>query len=111
MKRFTILLVSLLLAACAAAPITGPAVDLFHDRLFAASSEHINADDVFAVSPEMKRYAEAEIASRLHSKGRRQGLIDAIYDKAQLKLEHDSAMTRNAAQAFAARSGKWLSLA
>jgi hypothetical protein len=110
MQRWAILLSSLLLAACASAPISGPMESLFHDRLFGAPSERVNADDVFALTPEMKRYAEAEVSGRLHNKGRRQVLIDALYEKGELKLDYDSAITRNAAQAFEARSGNCLSL-
>ena len=40
----------------------------------------------------------------------RQALFDALYQPDQLKLEYDAAMTRNAAQAFAVRSGNCLSL-
>jgi len=65
---------------------------------------------VFAVSPEMRHYLHTEIAPHLHREGPLQGLFDALYSKRQLKLEYDSAMTRNAAQAFAARSGNCLSL-
>jgi tetratricopeptide (TPR) repeat protein len=110
MQRWAILLSSLLLAACASAPVSGPTEGLFHDRLFGTPSERINADDVFALTPEMKRYAEAEVSGSLHNKGRRQVLIDALYEKGQLKLDYDSAITRNAAQAFEARSGNCLSL-
>lgn len=83
---------------------------LFNDQLFAPPSERISADDVFALSPEMRHYLSTEIAINLHRKGPQQALFDALYAKRQLKLEYDSAMTRNAAQAFAARSGNCLSL-
>src|SRR5262249_17386985 len=42
--------------------------------------------------------------------GRQQALTEALYHHQQLKLEYDSAMTRNAAQAFDAREGNCLSL-
>jgi len=58
----------------------------------------------------MLAYLHNEMTERLHSRGRRQALLDALYDRGQLKLEYDSAMTRNAAQAFGARSGNCLSL-
>ena len=58
----------------------------------------------------MRRYLRTEIAGELHAKGNQQGLFDALYSQGQLKLEYDSVMTRNAAQAFAARSGNCLSL-
>lgn len=100
-----------LLAACAEAPVvTQPPQQLFNDQLFAAPSEPIGADEVFALSDEMRRYLKVDIAHQLRTEGRQRGLIDALSTRSQLKLEYDSAMTRNAAQAFAARSGNCLSL-
>src|SRR5262249_37036771 len=64
----------------------------------------------FARSDEMKHFLNTQIARPLRSKGARQGLVDALYSKDLLKLEYDSLMTRNAAQAFAARAGNCLSL-
>jgi Tfp pilus assembly protein PilF len=83
---------------------------LFDDKLFAPASERIRAADVFAVSEAMKRYLKTDIASLLQAKGPQQGLIDALNSKTQLKIEYDSATTRNAAQAFAERAGNCLSL-
>jgi hypothetical protein len=40
----------------------------------------------------------------------RQLLFDALYGNGRLRLDYDSAMTRNATEAFAARSGNCLSL-
>lgn len=110
MKSWTVLLFSSLLAACAAAPVAQRDERFFQDRLFAAPSERVGADDVFALSDGMKRYLREEIAEPARAKGRQRALIDALYSKGQLRLEYDSEMTRNAAQAFAARSGNCLSL-
>jgi len=110
MKPYAVLLFSLMLAACGAAPIVEQPDRLFNDNLFFAPSERISADDVFALSDEMKHYLGTEIAREWRAKSRQQGLFDALYTKGKLKLEFDSAMTRNAAQAFAARSGNCLSL-
>ncbi|MEO8753379.1 MAG: tetratricopeptide repeat protein [Casimicrobiaceae bacterium] len=110
MNKLAVVLLSLLLASCAAAPVTQQDTRFFNDRLFAAPSERISADDVFALSPEMQRYVNDEIAARSKYKGRQRGLIDALYTRDQLTLEYDTEMTRNAAQAFAARSGNCLSL-
>jgi tetratricopeptide (TPR) repeat protein len=113
MKRWTVLLISSLLAACAAAPVAPPAqreTRFFHDRLFAAPRERIGADDLFVASAEMKRYIDEAIAEPARVKGRQRALIDALYSNGQLRLEYDSEVTRNAAQAFAARSGNCLSL-
>ena len=113
MNRWMVLLLSSLLAACAAAPVTPLAqrdARFFHDRLFAAPAERIGADDLFAVSDDMKRYIDDAIANPARVKGRQRALIDALYSNGQLRLEYDTEMTRNAAQAFAARSGNCLSL-
>ena len=109
MKGWAVSLVSVvLLAACASTP---PRVgSLFNDRLFAPPSVRVSADDVFKLSPEMARFLNVEIASDLWAKGAREGLVEAIYRDGQLKIEYDASVTRNAAQAFAARSGNCLSL-
>ena len=99
-----------LLVACAAAPLAERPSGLLDDRLFAAPSERIRADDVFALSDEMKRYLATDMAAQLRASGRQRGLIEALYNRRQLKLEYDSAATRNAAQAFEARAGNCLSL-
>jgi tetratricopeptide (TPR) repeat protein len=104
------LLLSTLLAACATPELAKPPEGLFSDQLFAASSERIRAEDVFALSPEMKHYLTTDIATQVRLKGTQQGLYDALYSKRQLQLDYDSAMTRNAAEAFAARTGNCLSL-
>ena len=110
MKHWLGLLIALLLAACAAPPGASPGPAFFDDARFVAPAEPIRAQDVFALSPEMKRYAAHEIAGQPGRGGIRQGLIDALYKTGELKLEYDSAVTRNAAQAFAARTGNCLSL-
>jgi tetratricopeptide (TPR) repeat protein len=111
MSRWAVLLVCMVLAACASAPPPSPtASQLFHDDLFEAPSQRIQADDLFALSDRMKRYVDFEIAGQLRTKGPQKGLLDALYSKQQLKLEYDSERTRNAMEAFDARSGNCLSL-
>jgi Flp pilus assembly protein TadD len=115
MKACAVVLSTLLLASCASTPVTHRAEfqlksELFRDDLFAAPSARIDADDVFALSPDMRRYLNHEIADRSRIKGPQRGLIDALYDKNQLKLDYDAEVTRNAAQTFAARAGNCLSL-
>jgi len=108
MKTWAVLLGASLLAACSTAP--APPDRLLDDGLFSPPSERISADDVFAVSQEMKQYLATEIADDVRIKGPQQGLFDALYSRNQLQLDYDSVMTRNAAQAFAARAGNCLSL-
>ncbi len=109
MKARAVLLLALMVGACATTPPAPPS-QLLNDHLFAAPSERISADDVFALSDDMKRYLAEEIDGRPLGRGGRQGLVDALYHRGQLKLEYDSVMTRNAAQAFADRAGNCLSL-
>ena len=108
--RCFVALLPLLLAACASTQIVPHPGHLFDDKLFSPPSERISADDIFAVSDAMKRYLKVDIASQLQAKGTQQGLIDALNSKSQLKVQYDSATTRNAAQTFADRAGNCLSL-
>lgn len=113
MKTWLALLLSLLLSACATAPDTRQTArtdHLFHDALFAAPSERVSADDVFALNADMLRYLQHDMAQELRAKGAKQGLFDALKREGRLRLAYDTEITRNAAQTFAARSGNCLSL-
>jgi len=109
MKPFAIVIVVLALAGCASAPPQAPQ-GIERDALFAPPSQPVSAADVFAVSPEMKAFIGSDIARLVHLKGTRRGLFEALRDRAGLSLEYDSAVTRNAREAFAARKGNCLSL-
>ena len=104
------LVATLALAGCAAVPPASESDPLFADALFAAPSEPVDASRVFAASEAMRRYIAEEIGDLPGSKGRQQALMDALRSKAKLKLEYDAAYTRNAAEAFDARTGNCLSL-
>jgi tetratricopeptide (TPR) repeat protein len=115
MNRWAVLWLCTLLAACAPAPKVESGAEpkpetLFADARFAPASERISADDVFALSEPMRQFLASRISREAHLKGRQEGLIDALYTRGQLKLAYDAVMTRNAAQAFDARSGNCLSL-
>jgi len=110
MNRWASLLCCLLLAACASGPPLPPPAPVVNDALFGPPSEPVGPQDVFALSEAMRHYLAVEIAPQLRSKGRQRGLAEALASKRQLRLEYDAAMTRNAAQAFEARSGNCLSL-
>jgi tetratricopeptide (TPR) repeat protein len=110
MKIWAVALISMTLVACATTPGPPRTERLFSDPLFAASSERVSADDVFAFSDDMKRYLGSQFANQLRSKDRQRALIDALYSKNQLKLVYDAEMTRNAPQTFTARAGNCLSL-
>ena len=99
---------SLLLAACAQLPGMRTPGGIFHDELFAVPSRPIDAKRVFALSEPMKVYLKNELIAQQY-KGPRQVLIDAV-SQGQLKLDYDTVNTRNAAEAFEARAGNCLSL-
>ncbi|MEP7329274.1 MAG: tetratricopeptide repeat protein [Betaproteobacteria bacterium] len=106
----TLLLVVVTLAGCAIAPVDRHAEQFFRDSLFQPPTDQIDARQVFALSAEMLRYLDDEIARPMRVKGRQRALVDALYNSGELKLQYDTESTRNAAQAFAARSGNCLSL-
>jgi tetratricopeptide (TPR) repeat protein len=111
--RFTPLLLAaaLLLGACAHAPV--PPVEpqsLLADRLFKPATEIVRTDDVFDMSAAMHRYLAVDLADALRADGKQTGLLEALREKAKLKLEYDAARTKNAADTFANRTGNCLSL-
>lgn len=109
MVQRSIAALSLLVAACAPLPTLTRAPDgILHDELFAAPAKPVDAKQVFALSDAMRTYLRDELSSQQY-KGARQVLIDAV-SHGQLKLEYDSVMTRNAAEAFEAKAGNCLSL-
>ena len=110
MKTLSSLVVAALLSACAAGPMPEQAPRFYHDALFKPPSQPVNAEEIFALSAEMKAYLEGELGDQVRFKGSQKGLIDALYNRGQLRLAYDSVMTRNAAQTFESRSGNCLSL-
>jgi len=78
MRYWLALLLAMILTACATAPPAEQHAGLaFNDKLFLPQSERISAADVFALSPEMKRYLDAH-AAEFKDKGTRKGLFDAL---------------------------------
>jgi tetratricopeptide (TPR) repeat protein len=110
--RLLMTLLALLLAACAtpAPEAPPPPPSLFEDAAFAAPKNVPDARAVFALSPEMHRYLERDIASLIRQLGPQRALVDALHTRTQLRLEYDAELTRNAAEAFEARAGNCLSL-
>ena len=107
MTRCISLVLASLLCACTSVPAPQ---DLFDDALFGPPAERVDTRRVFAVSEPMQRYLGAEIAREVRAKGARRALVDALYTPDALRLEYDAQRTRNAAEAFEARSGNCLSL-
>ncbi len=86
------------------------AAALFLDDRFAIAAERPDPTRVFELSADMRRYLDQQMAPVVKRLGMQQGLVDALYSGDHLRLEYDSAYTRNAAEAYAARSGNCLSL-
>ena len=101
---------ALLLAACATPAPMPATLPLFQDDAFGAPTERVGADDLFALSEPMRQFLKVDIAAQLRAKGAQLGLLDALSSRGPLRLEYDASTTRNAAQAFDARTGNCLSL-
>jgi tetratricopeptide (TPR) repeat protein len=101
----------LTLTACATTPaVTQVPQNLFRDDLFVANTNPMKANDIFVADKAMQQFIATEIVSQLRSTSHQRALFNALYSKAQLRLEYDSSYTRTASEAFAARSGNCLSL-
>ncbi|MRV73343.1 tetratricopeptide repeat protein [Duganella sp. FT92W] len=114
MKRYLLLLLSALslqlLTGCATTTaLPAPSAQLFKDQLFGKPSQDTSTAQIFAVTPEMVKYA-TDILRGHEKKEPQVVLFDALYKKDKLQLDYDATMTRNAAQTFAARKGNCLSL-
>jgi len=83
---------------------------LFRDDLFVADTTIDRTRDIFASDKAMRAFIATEIVSQLRSTSHQRALFNALYNRAQLRLEYDSSFTRTASEAFAARSGNCLSL-
>jgi tetratricopeptide (TPR) repeat protein len=110
--RALVVAAGLALAACATPPgHRAPAPEaLFDDALFGPPTEPIGANRIFALSAEMRRYIRTDMVPLVRKHGAQGGLVEALYRNGQLKLEYESTVTRDAAEAFKARSGNCLSL-
>jgi len=96
------------LAACASTALPPP--DLFNDASFRPPAYPVDAQQALAANEAMRHYVRNELARDGRNSNPRRALADALYRKAGLQLEYDTAMTRTAAQTFEARSGNCLSL-
>ena len=111
MRSWLAIPIMLLVQGCASTKVEGPQREaLFHDKLFGPATERIDAAEIFTANQAMRDYVRYEIAGLIEQKGRQQGLVDALYSSNKLKLNYDAEKTRNAAEAFEARSGNCLSL-
>jgi tetratricopeptide (TPR) repeat protein len=106
----TLICCALLAVGCAhRPPAPAAAPQLLHDNLFAAPTQRVDTEAIFALSDEMLAYVKTEFGQLRAQEDPRRALLEAL-NKHRLKLSYDAGTTRNAAQAFAAKSGNCLSL-
>lgn len=99
-----------LLAACAAPPVRTAPQELFADDVFAPPSEPVGAGDLFALTDAMRSFLRREVSLAAQREGPAHALVNALNDRARLRLDYDATVTRTASQAFEARAGNCLSL-
>lgn len=110
MKTLSAWLFFLLLSGCASVPPPVP-TQLFSDTAFGAPSEAITVDNLFTMSPTMLAYLDSKpFKDQVRAKGSERGLVDALYQKSDLRLEYESSVTRSAADTYQARTGNCMSL-
>jgi tetratricopeptide (TPR) repeat protein len=108
--RFTLLLMFLGLAGCAS--IRGPAPEvnsLVADERFASYPEP-SAQELFAISPDMRRYLAHDLHKPMRDHSVAAGLFRALSARGLLRIAYDASLTRTTAQAFETRAGNCLSL-
>lgn len=111
MKWWLPLVVLVALVSCTAAPVAPERGVLLDDQLFVRpSSPPASRSDLFALTPDMEHYLVSEISPKARANDPKQTLFDALYSNHLLKIDYDSTLTRNAAEAFSDRSGNCLSL-
>lgn len=99
-----------LLSACVSAPPRAVVQGFFRDTAFKPMEEPISPQQVMAMTPAMRRYADETLRPAMARGTPERVLIDALYTQGHLQLEYDAERTRNAAEAFEARAGNCLSL-
>jgi tetratricopeptide (TPR) repeat protein len=110
MNRVWIILPCLFFAGCATQlPALPDPQGLFADSYFALRPTP-TADEVFAVSGDMKRYLSEHIGRRPGWHDRAMELARILRGDTELKLTYDSSKTRIAAESFEERAGNCLSL-
>src|SRR3982750_1540671 len=87
--RLACLAVPLALGACSSMDtrqLVAAAPTFFDDASFAPSTEPLDPNDVFKVTPAMLAFIEQQIMPVSRSKGLQAGLTDALYNRSQLQL-------------------------
>ncbi|MBV8605104.1 MAG: tetratricopeptide repeat protein [Pelomonas sp.] len=114
LRALTFAALAALLAGCATAP--PPSLQpqaVLHDELFQPPGEPVETEaQIFAASPTMQRWVKDHYGQlhRDQNGDLRRALVVALDRDNELHLEYDASYTRDAAEAFDARSGNCLSL-
>jgi Flp pilus assembly protein TadD len=103
MRPLLLPMAAAVLAGCASAPVADVPRQLFADSRFANVARPPVEDDIFALSPAMRAFAQEHFAGSNHMQ-----LAQAL--QREIKLEYDTGATRAAADTFTARAGNCLSL-
>lgn len=103
---------ALLITGCASPPSTTASwtPPPWRDDAFVPSTEPEQAQQLFAVTNEMRRFLRVDLGRAIRSEGPMRGLYKALQSPDLLHLDYDSHRTRTASQAFADRAGNCLSL-
>lgn len=111
MKSFAVWLVVLLLSGCATmTPVPIPH-QVFNDASFAAPKQPVTVDNLFTLSPAMTAHLDSPtFRAHVRARGPEHGLVAALYDKSDLKIEYEASRTRPAAETYEVRSGNCMSL-
>ncbi len=110
MRRIIIALLCVASSACTQLQQVTQVNTYLNDTAFKTSEMEIDPDAVFALDTTMQTYLEQQVIPRAKKIGPQRALYDALSSTEHLKLDYDTEKTRNAREAFAAKSGNCLSL-
>lgn len=110
MRRFILSLLCIACAGCTQLPQISEVQPYFNDAAFRAPAKDIRPEDVLAIDDTMQTYLAKEVLPKARRSSPQRALYDALSSSEHLKLDYDTEKTRNAREAFAAKSGNCLSL-
>ncbi len=109
----TLITICLGLTACAnrlPSQSVEASIALLADAKFQPPATAISAVDIFSLDTSMRQYLQQQLQISSAHDNKRKVLIEALFNSDQLRLDYDSATTRNARETFHARAGNCLSL-
>lgn len=103
-------LASVFSTGCASPQLLATPPALLADALFEPVAPRFDPQTLFALDEPMQAYLRQRLPQVRPGSDSRRALLEALFDKSELKLRYDGGQTRTAAEAFAARAGNCLSL-